>query len=60
MKKSIIFTVGHSTHSINEFVELLQVHGIKEIVDVKSIPMSGYNPQFNSYTSALFKENAYV
>jgi uncharacterized protein (DUF488 family) len=50
MKKSLIFTVGHSTHPINEFIELLQAHGIKEIVDVRSIPMSRYNPQFNSET----------
>lgn len=50
MKKPLIFTVGHSTHPINEFIELLQAHGIKEIVDVRSIPMSRYNPQFNSET----------
>jgi uncharacterized protein (DUF488 family) len=50
MKKPIIFTIGYSTHPINEFIELLQVHGIKEIVDVRSIPMSRYNPQFNSET----------
>jgi uncharacterized protein (DUF488 family) len=48
MKKPTIFTIGHSTHQINEFVELLEAHGVKEIVDVRSIPMSGYNPQFNS------------
>ncbi len=50
MKKPVIFTVGHSTHPINEFVELLQTHDVKEIVDVRSIPMSRYNPQFNSDT----------
>ena len=50
MKKLTIFTIGHSTHPIDEFIELLQAHGIKEIVDVRSIPMSRYNPQFNSDT----------
>jgi uncharacterized protein (DUF488 family) len=50
MKKHVIFTIGHSIHPINEFVELLQAHGINEIVDVRSIPMSRYNPQFNSAT----------
>src|ERR1035437_9870529 len=50
MKKSLIFTIGHSTHPIDEFIELLYAHGIKEIVDVRSIPMSRYNPQFNSDT----------
>jgi len=50
MKKLLIFTVGHSTHPIDEFIELLQAHIIKEIVDVRSIPMSRHNPQFNSDT----------
>jgi uncharacterized protein (DUF488 family) len=49
-KKPSIFTVGHSTWSIDEFIELLKVHGIKEIVDVRSIPMSCHNPQFNTDT----------
>ena len=48
MKKPCIFTVGHSTRSIDEFVELLRVHGVKEIVDIKSIPRSRHNPQFNT------------
>jgi uncharacterized protein (DUF488 family) len=48
MKKSLIFTIGHSTHPIDEFIELLQAHRIKEIVDIRSIPMSRHNPQFNS------------
>ncbi len=47
MQKPIIFTIGHSTHPIDEFVGLLQAHGIKEIVDVRSIPKSRHNPQFN-------------
>jgi uncharacterized protein (DUF488 family) len=50
VKKLTIFTIGHSTHSIDEFIELLQVHDIREIVDIRSIPMSRYNPQFNSDT----------
>ena len=48
MKKPSIFTVGHSTRQIDEFVELLQMHGVKEVVDVRSIPMSAHNPQFNT------------
>lgn len=48
MKKPFIFTVGHSTRPIDEFLELLQAYGIKEIVDVRSIPKSFHNPQFNS------------
>lgn len=48
MKKPLIFTIGHSTHLISEFVELLQAYGIKEVIDVRSIPKSRHNPQFNS------------
>lgn len=47
MKKPVIFTIGHSTHPIGEFVELLQAHGVKEVVDVRSVPRSRHNPQFN-------------
>lgn len=50
MKKPAIFTIGHSTHPIDEFVALLQAHSVKEIVDVRSIPGSRHNPQFNSDT----------
>jgi uncharacterized protein (DUF488 family) len=48
MTRPCIFTVGHSTRSIEEFVELLRAHGVKGIVDVRSIPMSRHNPQFNA------------
>jgi uncharacterized protein (DUF488 family) len=43
-----LLTIGHSTHSIDEFIELLKGHGVKEIVDVRSVPKSRYCPQFNS------------
>lgn len=48
MKRPCIFTVGHSTRSIEEFVELLRAHGVKGIVDIRSIPRSRHNPQFNT------------
>ena len=60
MKKSLIFTIGHSTHPIDEFIELLQAHSIKEIIDVRSIPMSRYNPQFNSDTIKQSLEQANI
>ncbi|HRP99683.1 MAG TPA: DUF488 domain-containing protein [Terrimesophilobacter sp.] len=41
-----IFTVGHSTHPIDEFVAILSAHGIRTLVDVRSIPKSRHNPQF--------------
>ena len=48
MKRPCIFTVGHSTRSIDEFVGLLRAHGVRVIADIRSIPMSRHNPQFNS------------
>jgi uncharacterized protein (DUF488 family) len=48
MKRPCIFTVGHSTRSIDEFVELLRAHDVKSIVDIRSIPRSRHNPQFNA------------
>ncbi len=47
-----IFTIGHSTHSIEEFVEMLKAHDIKLVVDVRTIPKSRHNPQYNSDTLA--------
>ncbi len=43
----MIFTIGHSTHPIDEFIHILQTYGIEKIVDVRTIPKSRYNPQFN-------------
>jgi uncharacterized protein (DUF488 family) len=41
------FTIGHSTRSIAEFVDLLQVSQVEVVVDVRRIPQSRTNPQFN-------------
>lgn len=43
----MIFTVGHSTHSIEKFIGLLKQHQITALVDVRSSPYSRMNPQFN-------------
>ncbi len=45
-----IFTIGHSTHAIDDFLEMLKAHGIKQVVDVRTIPKSRHNPQYNSDT----------
>jgi uncharacterized protein (DUF488 family) len=41
------FTIGHSTRSIAEFVELLQESRVERVADVRSMPRSRTNPQFN-------------
>jgi uncharacterized protein (DUF488 family) len=45
---SVVFTVGHSTRSIEEFIRLLKAHEVQELIDVRTIPRSRHNPQFNS------------
>ncbi|HEX9059988.1 MAG TPA: DUF488 domain-containing protein [Clostridia bacterium] len=42
-----IYTVGHSTRPIEEFIELLKSYGIEEVIDVRTIAGSKYNPQYN-------------
>jgi uncharacterized protein (DUF488 family) len=42
-----LFTIGHSTHSWEKFLELLRQHHIEAVADVRSSPYSQYNPQFN-------------
>lgn len=42
-----VYTVGHSTHTIEKFLELLERNEVTAIADVRSSPFSRYNPQFN-------------
>jgi len=42
-----ISTIGHSTRSIDEFIRILEAHGIRQLVDVRTVPRSRHNPQFN-------------
>ncbi len=45
--KPVIYSIGHSNHTIEEFISLLKAHGVEQLVDVRSIPKSRHNPQFN-------------
>ena len=47
MKKQTIYTVGHSNHLPEYFLELLKEHSINMLIDVRSVAASSYNPQFN-------------
>lgn len=42
-----ILTIGHSNRSAEEFLQMLQAHGVKRVIDVRTIPKSRHNPQFN-------------
>lgn len=50
MTGTTIHTVGHSTHSTEEFLALLDAHGIRQIADIRTVPKSRHNPQFWSDT----------
>jgi uncharacterized protein (DUF488 family) len=45
-----IFTIGHSTRSLEELIAMLKAHRIVPVVDVRSLPRSRTNPQFNRET----------
>jgi len=42
-----IFTLGHSTLPIERFISLLRTYGIERLVDIRTVPRSRHNPQFN-------------
>ena len=44
---NILYTIGHSNHPLERFLELLRMHEITTIVDVRSVPQSRFAPQFN-------------
>lgn len=61
--ENVLYTIGHSTHTANTVIELLNKHGITAVVDVRSNPYSRMSPQFNRESfSSYLKENgiAYV
>jgi uncharacterized protein (DUF488 family) len=43
----LVMTIGHSTRTIEEFIHLLRAHGATCVVDVRTVPRSAHNPQFN-------------
>jgi uncharacterized protein (DUF488 family) len=42
----VIYTIGHSSQTAGEFLDLLRLNGIRQLADVRSIPRSGRHPQF--------------
>lgn len=46
----MVLTVGHSTRTLEAFLDLLHAHGVKRLIDVRTVPRSRHNPQFNGET----------
>ena len=44
---TVVLTIGHSTRAITEFIRLLKAHRVQRVIDVRTIPRSAHNPQFN-------------
>ncbi len=49
-KSPLVLTIGHSTRPLEVFIDLLKTHGVRMIVDVRTVPRSRHNPQFNLET----------
>jgi len=43
-----IFTIGHSTRPADQFIDLLKANGVEQLIDIRTIPKSRHNLQFNS------------
>lgn len=56
-----IYTIGHSNHPFEKFLEMLLAHGIELVADVRTVPRSSHNPQYNSdVLAAGLRENNIV
>ncbi len=42
-----VYTIGHSTRAVEDFIAMLHAHGVTRLVDVRTVPRSRHNPQFN-------------
>ena len=51
-RQPTLWTIGHSTRPIDEFISLLRAYQVGLLVDVRTVPRSRYNPQFNMDTLA--------
>ena len=56
----VAMTIGHSTHPIAEFIHLLRSHAVTRLVDVRTVPRSRHNPQFNREELAQSLEAAQI
>jgi uncharacterized protein (DUF488 family) len=50
--QSVVLTVGHSTRPLADFIGLLSAHSVTRLIDVRTVPRSRHNPQFNRDTFA--------
>jgi len=46
----VVLTVGHSTRPLADFIALLKSHSVARLIDVRTVPRSRHNPQFDRET----------
>jgi uncharacterized protein (DUF488 family) len=44
---AVVLTIGHSTRPLSEFIDLLKAHSVTRLIDVRTVPRSRHNPQYN-------------
>lgn len=59
-KPPVIYTIGHSTRSLDDFIAILKHYDITELVDIRTIPKSRHNPQFNGPDLAHALRNHHI
>lgn len=55
-----VYTIGHSNHPIDFFLELLNSFHITCVIDVRTVPASAYNPQYNMESLDAYLQNANI
>jgi len=55
-----VFTVGHSTLAIERFIAVLRAYGIACVADIRTVPRSRHNPQFNTDALAASLKAAHI
>lgn len=58
MNEDPVYTVGHSTHAVEAFVQLIARHGVTQVADVRTVPKSRRHPHFGSEALAAHLEKA--
>jgi uncharacterized protein (DUF488 family) len=53
----VIYTIGHSTRPIDEFIEMLKLHKVELLADIRTIPRSRHNPQYEEAALSKALEN---
>jgi uncharacterized protein (DUF488 family) len=60
MGRPFVFTIGHSARPIDDFIHLLKSHGVQRLVDVRTLPRSRFNPNFDIARLPGFLRTAHI